>query len=57
VQRLASWIETVHAIISLLIALAWPAAVYFINGSFEPWSLVLGAASGLSYWYFLSPIP
>jgi hypothetical protein len=46
------WFALVHRVISVAVACAVPVAVYFMNGSVEPWAFVLGAVIGFSYWYF-----
>jgi len=45
-------IAIVHRLVAVAIACAVPVVVYLINGSLEPWSFVLGAVVGFSYWYF-----
>ena len=45
-------LRLLHRIISVVIALAVPTAIYLINGTIEPWTFVLGAVLGFSYWYF-----
>lgn len=44
--------RTAHRLISVGIALAIPVTVYLVNGVAEPWTFVLGAVIGFSYWYF-----
>ena len=50
-------VETIHLIIALLITATPTVAWHYISGSFEPWTLLFGALSGLSYWYLFDPIP
>ncbi|MDR6304164.1 hypothetical protein GGQ85_001865 [Nitrobacter vulgaris] len=45
-------LATVHRLLSLTVALAVPLAAYLVNGTLEPWMLVLGAVIGFSYRYF-----
>jgi hypothetical protein len=34
-----------------------PAVIYLVNGEFESWTLVLGVAIGVMYWYFGPLLP
>jgi hypothetical protein len=41
-----------RAILSLMVAVAVPGALYAINGVLEPWMFILGAVIGFGCWYF-----
>ena len=47
---------TFRAISALVVALAVPLAVYFVNGTVEPWAFLLGAAIGVA-WYIVPFFP
>ena len=42
----------IHRVISVGIAVAVPAAVYWMNGEIGLEFIVLGAATGFAYWYW-----
>ncbi len=49
--------EKLHLPLSVVIGLAVPAAVYFVNGSAPFAAFVLGAVVGFCYWYFGPDFP
>ena len=51
-NRAAERLRWLHRVLSVTVAIAVPAVIYFVNGEFESWTLVLGVAIGLMYWYF-----
>ena len=45
-------LRLVHTAISILIGVAFPAAVYIVSGNAGVEVIVLGAVVGLAYWYW-----
>jgi hypothetical protein len=51
-NRTAGRLRRVHCVLSVAVAITVPAVIYLVNGEFESWTLVLGLAIGVMYWYF-----
>jgi hypothetical protein len=47
----ATRLQVLHRVTSVVIGLAVPLAVYLVNGTVEPWAFVLAAVVGFLFWY------